>query len=322
MFRSVTLIYPVVHLICLYVVRNFGKEHERSCLSLEGPGPVYNVSDKQDVGRSKAPNFSFSGSATKPINAKRTTLEANDLEDHHERSSWISASQHCGINYHYKAHQSDGPAAMGTDARMKIESKLKPGLAKAHMGSADRMGARNRKTGNGRRGVHQNEAQWSPRVEYISSEHTNENKGTSSPGPAKYTPGLNDKRSTAGGSFANPSRVQAMQILEPASSSNGDDVDHDTTRFDHSRCTWLKSAVQKSGTGVEVYQTRRECGPGPGAYTLPSSFAAASFSHNKKTRKVRFCYALCLRLWLYSSACLFIFRFVLFHLSSFYMQIT
>lgn len=266
-------------------VRHYGKEHERSCLSLEGPGPVYDISDKQNVGRAKAPGFSFSGSATKPVNAKRTTLEANDLEDHHERASWISASQHCGVNYHYKAHQSDGPAAMGLEERNRIESKIKPGLAKAHFGSTDRFGHRNRKTGNGRRGVHQNEAQWSPRVEYISSEHTAENKGTSSPGPAKYTPGLVDKPKVSGGSFANPKRVQAMLILEPASSSNGDDVDHDTTRFDHSRCTWLKSNVQKSGTGVEVYQTRRECGPGPGAYTLPSSFAAANFTHNKKARK-------------------------------------
>lgn len=263
-------------------VHNYGKEHERSSLSLEGPGPVYNISNKQDIGRSKAPGFSFSGSATKAVNPKRTVLMAEDLEDHHERSSWISAGQHYGINYHYRAHQKDGPAALGMDDRVKIESYIKPGLARAHFGSTDRFGHRNRKPGNGRKGVHQNEAQWSPRVEYLSSDHTHENLGTSSPGPAKYSPSLSDKPKTSGGSFANPSRVQAMKSLEPAASSNGDDVSHDNTRFDHSRCTWLKSAVQKSGTGVEVYSTRRECGPGPGAYTLPSSFASANFTHNKK----------------------------------------
>merc|ERR1711865_10484 len=235
----------------------------------------------------KAPGFSFSGSATKPVNHKQIVLTASDLEDSHERSSWISASQHCGINYHYKAHQSDGPAALGLDDRVKIEGYIKPNHANAHFGSTDRFGHRNRKPGNGRKGVHQNEAQWSPRVEYLSAEHTHENLGTSSPGPAKYAPGLTDKPKVSGGSFANPSRVQAMKILEPASSSNGDDVDHDTTRFDHSRCTWLKSSVQKSGTGVEVYSTRRECGPGPGAYTLPSSFASANFSHNKKAAALR-----------------------------------
>jgi hypothetical protein len=250
------------------------------------PGPKYNPKFNPD--KPEAPSFTFSGSAT-PKYKSKAAPKMSDYENPMDRSSWITGMKRGGLITYTHTYNTQGPGGMSLRERNEIDNKLKPATPKIPFGRTHRFGRRKDSKVGGEEPEEKYD-HFAPRVQILSSAHARENMGTQSPGPLAYDMTRRpDLPRTTGGKFA-PARPKSgsyRRHQRPKSDwrtvveGQEDAVSVASTGSQDSRASWLHQGRVSRKAGFSKSMNRDENGPGPAGYTLPSSFASASTTHNK-----------------------------------------